>query len=314
CVRADRLLRILLLLQTRGRATAADLAAALEVSVRTVQRDMDALSGAGVPVYAERGSGGGWRLVDGFRTSLTGLTPDEALAVAVGRPDRVLRDLGLHGSGEQAMLKVLAAVPALAHEAAQHAAQRVHVDLEPWARDTSEDRGTLRALYQAAATDTVVRLRYGTNRQTVDAEPLGLVVKGMVWYLVAGTRRGMRTYRVARIRDVELTDEHLVRPESFDLAQHWRAVCDELVTTFAEYIVTLRVTIQGLQRLRWSSGHPLHLVDPDGDGWTVVRVNLESPEDALHVVLGLGAAARVVRPAALGRAVADEATKIAAAS
>lgn len=191
-IRADRLLRILLLLQTRGRMTAGELAGTLEVSVRTVQRDMESLSAAGVPVYALRGGQGGWALVEGFRTTLTGLTPAEAMAVAVGRPESVLKDLGIAGGGDAGLLKVVAALPELSQQLAEHARQRVHVDLEPWGGQAEKVRAVLGALYQATATDQVAEVRYGSS-DPFEIQPLGLVAKGLVWYLVALRGGKLRT-------------------------------------------------------------------------------------------------------------------------
>ena len=309
-MRADRLLQILLILQAHGRTTAGQLAERLEVSVRTIQRDMDALSAAGVPVFAMRGGEGGWALVDGFRTTLTGLTPSEALAVAIARPRSVLRDLGLDDGGEVGMLKVMAALPALAQQAAEHARQRVHVDLEPWAGPSGSDRDILRALWQATTTDTIARIRYGASKTQFDIEPFGLVAKGAVWYLIAKRTDALRTYRAARVARVELTEEHFDRPADFDLAEHWTQVCIDLPKTYARYEVSLRVTHDGLQRLRWTSGAPVSARPTSNDGWTPVRVNLESIDEATPVVLGLGGDVIVDTPAALRTAVRRAATRL----
>lgn len=310
-VRADRLLRILLLLQTRGRLTAGELAAELEVSVRTVQRDMDALSGAGVPVYAVRGGDGGWQLIDGFKSDLTGLTPAEALAVAVSRPDTVLRDLGLDDGAELGMLKVLAALPALSQQAAEHARQRVHVDLEPWDGSPAPNAEVLRDLYRATSTDAVIGMRYGTRRERFDVEPLGLVAKGMVWYLVARRGSELRTYRTTRIRDVVVRDAHFERPPDFDLADHWRAACRRLARTYPTYDVTLRVTDAGLRRLRWTSGTPI-AAEETSDGWHRVTADLENEEEATAAVLSLGADVIVESPTSLRAAVAEQARTLVA--
>lgn len=303
-VRADRLLQLLLLLQARGRMTAGELAERLEVSVRTVQRDMDALSAAGVPVYASRGGEGGWQLVDGFRTDLTGLTPSEALAVAIARPSTVLRDLGVDDA-DVGMLKVMAALPVLAQQAAEHARQRVHVDLEPWPGRADGDRELLRTLWRATTTDAVTRITYGVGQPAFAVEPLGLVAKGAVWYVVAARHRSgeLRTYRVARIGSIDVTDEHFDRPVDFDLAAHWQRACDALPHTWSTLVVTLRVTAAGLQRLRWASGAPLDIGRRVDDTWVRVRVDLESVDEATAVVLGLGADGVVERPAALRTAV-----------
>ena len=307
-MRADRLLRILLLLQTRGRMTAGDLATSLEVSVRTVQRDMDALSAAGVPVYAERGGTGGWQLVDGFRTTLTGLTPAEALAIAVGRSDSVLRDLGVDSS-EAGLLKVLASMPELAQQAAEHARQRVHVDLEPWgAASDSAAPPILRTLYAAISNDVAIRIDYGGSG-TFEIAPLGLVAKGLAWYLVARRTSDYRTYRVSRIREIEMTTNPISRPAGFDLASHWRSVSTDVVQTFPSFRVTLRLDGAALVRLRWAARY-LDVVAAD-DGMHRVRVDLETESEALSAVLSLGESVVVERPKALRAAVGAAAAALA---
>ena len=305
-MRADRLLQILLLLQARGRMTAGDLAGRLEVSVRTVQRDMDSLSGAGVPVLAVRGSEGGWELLEGFRTTLTGLTPQEALAVAVGRPDTVLRDLGIDSGSELGMLKVLASLPELAQQSAEHARQRVHVDLESWREQPEAARTMLRTLYRAVATDAETEIRYGTGTSAFEVHPLGLVTKGLVWYLVATRRGELRTYRVSRIVDVTVTDTTFARPPDFDLVTHWQAVCERLVETFPSFVATLRTTEYGLRRLQWAGGQVID-VSERADGALRVKVDLENEDEALRAVLSLGADVAVERPRSLGRLVTEAA-------
>jgi predicted DNA-binding transcriptional regulator YafY len=306
-MRADRLLRVLLLLQTRGRMTAGALAQSLEVSVRTVQRDMSALSSAGIPVYAERGGAGGWQLVDGFRTTLTGLTPAEALAIAVGRPDSVLRDLGID-STEAGLLKVLASMPELAQQAAEHARQRVHVDLEPWGATPGAPSPMLRTLYAAISSDVAVRISYGGGG-TFEIAPLGLVAKGLAWYVVAKRASYYRTYRVSRIQKIEPTSKPIDRPPSFDLASHWRHVSTNVGRTFPSFRATLRVDDAALARLRWTT-RDLHIEDP-GDGAHRVRVDLETESEAVSVVLSLGAGVIVERPKRLRMAVAATGSVIA---
>lgn len=306
-MRADRLLRILLLLQTRGRMTAGELAASLEVSIRTVQRDMDALSSAGVPVYAERGGTGGWQLVDGFRTTLTGLTPGEALAIAVGRSDSVLRDLGVD-STEAGLLKVLASMPELAQQAAEHARQRVHVDLEPWDAAPGAASPMLRTLYAAISNDVAVRLSYGGS-DSFEVAPLGLVAKGLAWYLVAKGGADYRTYRVSRIREVEPTTKPVARPAGFDLASHWRTVTSNLVRTLPSYRATLLVDDAALARLRWVT-RELQIESTD-DSTHRVRVDLETESEAVGVVLSLGSGVVVERPKTLRTAVLTTAREVA---
>jgi predicted DNA-binding transcriptional regulator YafY len=221
-MRAERLVSLLLLLQTRGQLTAAELAERLEVSARTVHRDVEALAAAGVPVEALRGPAGGYRLAGGYRTRLTGLTADEAQALfAAGMPGPAA-ELGLGGELATARLKVLAALPAELQERATRAERLFHLDTRGWFR--AGDRVPhLPELAAAVWRGCRVRLRYregaGVVRRTVD--PLGLVLKGGAWYLVARRSVGMRVYRVSRVVSVGQLEERVERPEEFELAAFW---------------------------------------------------------------------------------------------
>jgi predicted DNA-binding transcriptional regulator YafY len=307
-VRADRLLRLMLLLQARGRVTAAELARKLEVSVRTVQRDLESLSASGIPVYSVRGGQGGWALVEGFRTDLTGLTPDEAVAVAVAGPDSVARDLGMEQGSTSGWLKVLAALPSLGQQVAQHARERIHVDLLPWGGQPEEVRAILARLYQAASGDTITVIRYGAGDEPFEIAPLGLVAKGLAWYLVALRGNDIRTYRVPRIAGVQVTDRRFDRPAGFRLAEHWNLVCERLIETFPTYVVELRTTETGLQRLRWSGTRILR--SRHRAGKVDVTVDLETAEEARSAILSLGGDTVVIQPAALAASIADTARSI----
>jgi predicted DNA-binding transcriptional regulator YafY len=307
-VRADRLLRLMLLLQTHGRLTAAELARNLEVAVRTVQRDLESLSASGIPVYSVRGGQGGWALLEGFRTDLTGLTPDEAVAVAVAGPDSVAQDLGMEQGSTSGWLKVLAALPSLGQQVARHARERIHVDLLPWGGQPEEVRAILARLYQAADGDAITLIRYGDSDEPFEIAPLGLVAKGLVWYLVAVRGTDMRTYRVPRIADVQVTDRRFDRPADFRLAEHWNLVCERLIETFPTYVVRLRTTEIGLHRLRWSGARILR--SRHRAGRVDVTVDLETVEEARAAILSLGADAVVIHPVELATSIADTARSI----
>jgi predicted DNA-binding transcriptional regulator YafY len=228
-VKFDRLLAILLLLQTRGRVPAPELAARLEVSTRTILRDVEALSAAGVPVYAERGRHGGISLLPGFRTDVTGLTADEARALFVLAAQGAHTALGLGGAHASALRKVMAALPAAHRPAADLTRRRVLVDPDRWmARTGGTDDGGgtgVDALHTAVFTDRRLRLRYrhsGTQRPvgyTVD--PYGLVAKAGVWYLVADHRRRERLFRADRIASATVTDAPVRRRAGVELADAW---------------------------------------------------------------------------------------------
>lgn len=286
-MRAERLLRIVLLLQSRGQATAGVLARGLNVSTRTIQRDMEALSATGIPVYSTRGGGGGWALVDSYRTRLTALTTTEALSLVVGQAGGVMADLGLDDPGDGPILKLLAAVAPTARDRAEHARQRVHVDRSPWGEAASSDPA-LPPLQQAVFADHLVRLRYGTSKSTLVLAPLGLVCKGTNWYLVALHGADYRTYRVARIHDVTVTGEAFERPPAFDLATHWRETSVRYVSTFPRTVVQLRLRGDAVLRARWVQARERTIGDSGPDGWADVELVLEDEDHALGVIRLLG--------------------------
>lgn len=234
-MRADRLVSILLLLQNRGRLTARQLAKALEVSERTVLRDMDALGAAGVPLVATRGANGGWSLVGGYRTDLTGLKEAEVEALFVGAPAKLLADLRLERAGDAALLKVLSALPSMSRKRAEYARQRIHIDLAGWT-GSREPVPLLPMLQDAVFHERKLRIEY-TGGVTREVDPLGLVAKGSTWYFVGAVAGQPRTYRVSRIADVAPLDAPAERPAGFDLAAFWR----ESMQSFRERLPRINV-------------------------------------------------------------------------
>ncbi len=226
-VRADRLVATLLLLQARGRVTAAEVAEELEVSVRTARRDLEALSLAGIPVYSQTGRGGGWSLVGGARTDLSGLTAAEAQALfLVAGPSAAVTP-----EAKAALRKLVRALPETFRDEAEKAAAAVVLDAARWGGTAPPAPPHLEALQRAVVAGVRVRLDYRDRSGTASerlVDPLGLVAKGSVWYLVAGTDAGLRTFRVGRVREVTPTDEPAVRPPGFDLAGAWAAIVDEV--------------------------------------------------------------------------------------
>jgi len=313
-MRADRLLSILLLLQVRQRMTARDLAQHLEVSERTIHRDMEALSTAGVPVVAARGVGGGWTLLDGYRTTLTGLSAAEIQALFLPSSGRLAADLGLRQASEGALLKLLASLPSLARRGAEDMRQRIHVDAAGW-RHWEEDVSLLPVLQEALWGDRKVRLSYArAEGVTVErlVDPLGLVAKGSVWYLVAVAEGGPRTYRVSRMRGVTLSDEPCSRPPDFDLAAYWAHSTAQFTAALPRYPVTLRVAPTALPRVR-RGGRYMAVEDegpPGDDGWTTMGMRFDVQEEATTFVLGLGPDAEVIAPPDLREQVLRLATGI----
>ncbi|MCH6159880.1 helix-turn-helix transcriptional regulator [Streptomyces marispadix] len=254
-MRAARLIKMVLLLQTRRAMTGAELAAELEVSERTVSRDVLALSEAGVPVYADRGRSGGYRLVGGYRTRLTGIGRSEAEALFLSGVPRALRDMGLADAASAARLKVSAALLPELSDAHRSAAQRFHLDAPGWWQPPEEPPKQLPALAEAVWDDRTVRMRYRRRGTEVERElePYGLVLKAGVWYLAARVTEGgdRRVYRVDRVTGVEETGERFARDEEFDLPAFW----EERSAAFARSIlrdeVVIRLTPAGTRMLRY---------------------------------------------------------------
>src|SRR5258708_7478916 len=222
-MRADRLLSIMLLLQVHRRITAHELAKPLEISERRIYRDVEWLSSAGLPVTAERGTGGGLMLLETFRTNLTGLNATEIQTLFLGQPAHVLNDLGLHQASEAALIKLLAVLPSANRQSAEDVRQRIHVDITGWRAD-EERLEFLPLLQEAIGQEPRVALAYQRGEQTVERQigPLGLVAQGRIWYLIASVDGDIRTYRVSRIQHARLLDEACVRPPAFDLASYWQ--------------------------------------------------------------------------------------------
>jgi len=316
-MRASRLVQLLLLLQTNGKMTASRLAEELEVSVRTIYRDIEALSGAGVPIYAEAGPGGGVRLVDGYRTRLTGLTAHEAEALALSGLPGAASELGLGTVLAAAQLKVDAALPPELRSRAVRMRERFHLDAPGWfAREELVPH--LAALSRAVWDSERIEIRYekrdGEVRRLLD--PLGLVLKAGVWYLVAlsGRTRSVRTFRVSRVQAVRPIDEPADRPDDFDLATQWAESSQAFLETWPTYLVRVRVRAQQIWHLRevlepGAAKEALESAgEADADGWRETTIRVESVGMAVHELLRFGSNLEVLEPAELREAMAEQAT------
>jgi predicted DNA-binding transcriptional regulator YafY len=303
-MRATRLVSILLLLQTRGQLTAAELAERLEVSVRTVHRDVESLADAGVPIEALRGPAGGYRLAGGYRTRLTGLTEPEAEALfAAGMPGPAA-ELGLGGELAAARLKLLAALPSELQERASRASRLFHLDTRGWFR--AEDRVPhLPALSACVWRGCRVRMRYREGPRVVQRtiDPLGLVLKGGAWYLIARRSAGMRVYRVSRVASVRPLEQDFERPDGFELASFWDAWSRDFEQRRPRVEVTLRVADEVR---RYLPGEPRI----DEDGRAVVA--FEDLGAAFRELLRFGADVEVLEPPELRARVAEASREIAA--
>lgn len=307
-VRASRLLSVLLLLQDRGRLTARQIADELAVSVRTVYRDIEALGAAGVPVYAELGPAGGYRLVDGYRTRLTGLTPQEAETIFLaGMPDAAA-ELGLGSVLATAELKLRAALPPALSRQVGAVRDRFHLDAAGWFRET-ESNPHLAALAGAVWDQRRVRLRYRRHKApqevTRQINPLGIVLKAGVWYFLARVDDDIRTYRVAAIVDLTVLDETFERPGDFDLARTWTDWAVDFERRLHKEVAVVRLTPAGVRNLPWlmsramARGMSGSLGAPDADGWVRATVPIESVRHAHAELLRLGADVQVLEPVEL---------------
>jgi predicted DNA-binding transcriptional regulator YafY len=299
-MRADRLLSILMLLQVHRRLTARDLAERLEVSERTIHRDMEALSSAGIPVAAERGQGGGWSLLGSYQTTLTGLNLAEIQALFLPRPTHLLADLGWSQAFEAALLKLLAALPAANRQQAEAVSQRIHLDPTGWHR-WEEEIAAFPILQTAIWQERQVQLTYKrSNGKLVErlVNPLGLVAKASVWYLVASVEEEVRSYRISRVQSATITDRPCIHPIEFNLATYWQRALVEFKANLPRYAVMLRVAPDVLPRLRYA-GHfaRIEQIDsPDAEGWIPVSIRFDVEEEACAYVLGFGAHVEVLEP------------------
>ncbi|MEU7024972.1 YafY family protein [Streptomyces sp. NPDC046203] len=317
-MRAARLIKLVLLLQARPSMTAAELAAELEVSERTVVRDAQALSEAGVPVYADRGRVGGYRLVGGYRTRLTGLARGEAEALFLSGLPGALRDLGLADAASAARLKVSAALAPSVRDAPEAVGRRFHLDAPGWFQEP-ETPEVLAPLAEAVWGDRPVSVRYRRPDGVVarELEPYGLVLKAGVWYLCARAEGAFRTYRVDRFAEVTVGSGEFVRDPGFDLAGFWTERSAEFARSLLRTEVVLRLTEAGARRLpsvtdRAAAGQALAtgVAEPGGGG---VRVTLavESEEVAFGQLFGLGPEVEVLAPAGLRERFAEAARRTA---
>jgi predicted DNA-binding transcriptional regulator YafY len=316
-MRADRLLQLLLLLQNRGRMSAPEIAAELETSVRTVYRDVEALGAAGVPVIAERGPAGGFRLMEGYRTRLTGLTAAEAESLfLVGLPGPA-DDLGLGPALAAAQSKLQAALPGALGERAQRLHERFHLDAPGWFRD-SDAVPHLAQTAHAVWEQQVLRVHYRrwggeTHR---DLHPLGLVLKGGIWYLVARAEEAVRTYRVSRLLAVQTLERTFARPAGFDLAAYWEESTRQLEAKVLQGSARLRLSPRGRRLLPMYFGAvATRALDtaapPDDQGWIEVDMEIEALPVAVGDLLRLGAEAEVLGPAKLRAALSHTVSALA---
>ncbi|WP_338752704.1 YafY family protein [Bacillus sp. FJAT-52991] len=300
-MRADRLISILLLLQSQGQMTAKELSERLEVSERTIYRDMEALSGSGIPVFAERGKKGGWSLLEGYQTNLTGLKEAEIRALFVSPSAQLLEDLGLAHTSEEARNKLMASLPSIYREHVNDVWNRIHIDTSTW-RERKEKMVTFDVLKNAIWKENKLKIEYQradgiTNSRIV--KPLGLVAKGSRWYFIAAKDNDeIRNYRASRITFAELINETFERPKDFDLAQYWRSSTKGFIESLPNYEVWVEVAPAILPRLKFTNRF-VQMEEGESEnqeGWLPVKLSFHTEGEAKGFILGFTDQIRVIKP------------------
>jgi predicted DNA-binding transcriptional regulator YafY len=316
-MRADRLISIVMLLQAHEKMTADELAQELEVSTRTVYRDILALNIAGIPIYTNRGPGGGIALVESYRTTLTGMSEDETKALFMLSIPQSLEELGVGKTLRSALLKLSAALPMRQQETQIHTQQRIYLDSTSWEEPTKPSPH-LGIIHQAVWRDKQIRLIYHGSFDTkleFVVEPLGLVAKMNDWHLVGKYRDYIRVFKIADILDVEILDHGFTREADFDLVRYWNEWCKTARDERSLYNVRLRVAPTLLNQLRYYLGETVKFstqvsIPADSKGWREVTIQYENYFVARQSILNFGRAAEVLEPEALRYSVIDFARQI----
>jgi predicted DNA-binding transcriptional regulator YafY len=284
--------------------TSRDLATRLEVSERTIHRDMEALSGVGIPVTAERGSGGGWSLLGDYRTSLTGLTEPEIQSLFLTTSTKLLSDLHLDKAANGALLKLLASLPSRFREGAERARQRIHIDVSGWSR-REEAVPLLPVLQEALWTERKLLITYlrGEHSEPVERliSPFGLVAKGSVWYLVGAVEGSVRTYRVSRVSFAKVLDVMAPIPMDFNLAEYWEQSSSTFKSNAPKYLASFWVSPAVVLRLSFAGrfARVMETDETDARGWKKVHVGFDVEEMACEYAVSFGPNVEVIEPVTL---------------
>lgn len=309
-MRASRLLSILASLDARGLVSATELASECEVSVRTIYRDIEALSAAGIPVYSERGSDGGYRMLEGYRLQLNALSASEADALFMLGLSGAANDLGLGATLVAAQNKLLSAMPSHLRAGAEQMRARFHLDAPAWFAQ-AEQPEYLQRVASAVWAQRAIRIRYQSwkGEKHREIEPLGLVMKSAAWYLAAQVDGSVRTYRVSRILEFTQLDRRFERPADFDLASYWRDATDRLEADMHRNRVNIRLSPIGVKMLEMVTSPLVQAatkIDSDADaaGWRLASMPMGSIRQACVELLKFGAEAEVLSPPELRAAIA----------
>ncbi|RUS48314.1 YafY family protein [Cohnella sp. AR92] len=311
-MRADRLLSILLVLQTKGRATARELARQLEVSERTIQRDMDALCVSGIPLLAERGAGGGWSLPDGYRTRLTGLTSEEIQALLLLQSSSAVRELALEGPSSSALAKLLSALPAAKRSEAEIIRERLHIDLQGW-HEPRALTPLLPIVQQAVWEGRALRIRYDSSMDSKRERdrtvfPWGLVAKRNTWYFVAAeeadsSAKELRTFRVSRLLEAELLSERFEVPSGFDLADWWGRSTASFKESLPWVPAVVRIGKEKWKRFSEERYVRVKSIANAEEEWIEAEVDFHTLDSAHDLLLGYGSSAIALQPPELREAI-----------
>ncbi|MFG6494891.1 YafY family protein [Fictibacillus sp. UD] len=299
-MRADRLISILLLLQNHEKMTTKALATELEVTERTIHRDMEALSAAGIPVLAERGKHGGWKLLDQYRTRLTGLKENEMKTLFLSPSFQLLSDLGFTKDWKEARQKLLATVPNALQTQANDMWNRIHIDTDTW-RQSSQEVSFLNILQQAIWEERKLQMKYEKGNKEIServVEPLGLVAKGRTWYLIAVSNSTIKSFRASRIKTASLTNETFNRPADFQLADYWEQSKQSFVKNLPTFEVDVEASPSIIQRLTFTGRfvQVLNIESPLENGWTSVKLKFDTEQEAKEYILGFGDQIRIIHP------------------
>ncbi len=316
-MRADRLISIVMLLQTQELITAEELARELEVSTRTIYRDITALNVAGIPIYTDRGPGGGIALLESYRTTLTGMSEDEARALFMLSIPQALVDLGVGQKLKTALLKLAVALPPGKQMVQAHTQQRIYLDSTSW-DEPEEPSPHLGILHKATWEDRLVRIIYRGNFDAFIefmVEPLGLVAKLNTWYLVGRDHGHTRVFKIADIIEVELSDQIFTREAGFDLECYWKEWCKASQSRRPVFTSRLKVAPSLLSKLHYYLDEGVRYsldesVSEDSRGWKVITIYYEHFFQARESILSFGRAAEVLEPEALRCSVIDFARQI----
>lgn len=298
-MRADRLMNIMILLQNRGKMTAKELADELEVSERTILRDMDALTHAGIPIVSERGKAGGWRLMDHFRSRLSGLTSADMTSLFLSPSKELLEDLGLHHSLDTRQ-KLFGAIPDTYRDEAQAMWEKIHIDSGTW-KPSNEKNHALTVVKQALWENKELFIRYGRTEGDMKeriVEPLGLVAKGGTWYLVATRNGEIRNYRVSRIGQASLEEETFERPPHFHLPDYWEQSKASFVKNLPAYEVDVWLHPRIVGRITFTGKFVkvMKKEQPTDDGWIPATLQFNDEQEAIEFILGFSDQIRVESP------------------